>query len=167
MKHQTGCGETLRKGRKPPRRGIHVPQPHPCLPKSHLGDFILLSPLPESVDAASFIPCWCYLNVDSTLCTIASWKYIIKSDLMCAFYQTLLSKVTMKYCGVATLFRGIRVYTKVIHGNAWLRDYCGNIIVASWATSSRRDVTAKLADVCLPQINDYRGWNFFARCTLS
>ena len=86
---------------------------------------------------------------------------------MCAFYQILLSKVTMKYCGVATLFRGVRVYTKVIHGNAWIRDYCGNIIVASWATSSRRDVTAKLADVCLPQSNNYRGWNFFARCTLS
>ena len=57
MEYQTGCGETLRKGRKPPRRALHVPEPHPCLPKSHLGDFILLTPLPESVDAASFIPC--------------------------------------------------------------------------------------------------------------
>ena len=33
---------------------------------------------------------------------------------------------------------------KISHGNAWLRDCCGNIIVASWATSSRRDVQQRL-----------------------
>ena len=46
----------------------------------------------------------------------------------------------MKYCGVVTLFRGIRVYTKVSHGNAWLRGCCRNIIVAPWATSSRQSL---------------------------
>ena len=33
---------------------------------------------------------------------------------------------------------------KISHGNVWLRDCCGNIIVASWATSSRRDVQQRL-----------------------
>ena len=51
-------------------------------------------------------------DVDSTLRTIAPWKYIIKSDLTRAFYQIPLSKASMKYCGVATPFRGIRVYTR-------------------------------------------------------
>ena len=48
-------------------------------------------------------------DVDSTLRTIIPWKYLLKSDLSRAFYQIPLSKASMKYCGVATPFRGIRV----------------------------------------------------------
>ena len=46
-------------------------------------------------------------DVDSTLRTIAPWKYIIKTYLTLAFYQIPLSKSSMKYCGIATPFRGI------------------------------------------------------------
>ena len=35
---------------------------------------------------------------------------------MCSFYQIPLSKASMKYCGVAILFRGIRVYTRSVMG---------------------------------------------------
>ena len=55
-------------------------------------------------------------DVDSTLRTIAQWKYIIVTDLTNAFYQIPLSKSSMKYCGVATPFRGIRVYTRSAMG---------------------------------------------------
>ena len=55
-------------------------------------------------------------DVDSTLRTIAKWKYIIVSDLTSAFYQIPLTKISMKYCGVATLFRGVRVYTRSAMG---------------------------------------------------
>ena len=55
-------------------------------------------------------------DVDSTLRTIAPWKYLIKSDLSRAFYQIPLSKPSMKYCGVATPFRGIRVYNRSAMG---------------------------------------------------
>ena len=48
-------------------------------------------------------------DIDSTLRTIAPWKYIIKSDLTHAFYQIPLSKASMKYCGVAPPFRGISI----------------------------------------------------------
>ena len=51
-------------------------------------------------------------DVDSTLPTIAPWCYMIKTDLTHAFYQIPLSKSSLKYCGVATPFRGIRVYTR-------------------------------------------------------
>ena len=44
-------------------------------------------------------------DVDSTLRSIARWKYLIISDLTNAFYQILLSKSSMKY-------RGVRVYTR-------------------------------------------------------
>ena len=56
-------------------------------------------------------------DIDSTtLRTIAPWKYIIKSNLTCAFYQIPLSKTSMKYCSVATPFHGIRVYTRSAMG---------------------------------------------------
>ena len=55
-------------------------------------------------------------NVDTTLRTIAPWKYIIKTDLTRAFYQIPLSKASRKYCGVATPFKGIRVYTRCAMG---------------------------------------------------
>ena len=50
-------------------------------------------------------------DVDTTLRTIAPWRYMIKTDLTRAFYQIPLSKSSLKYCGVATPFRGIRSTT--------------------------------------------------------
>ena len=55
-------------------------------------------------------------DVDSTLRHIAKWKYIIVSDLTSAFYQIPLSQESMKYCGVVTPFRGVRVYTRSAMG---------------------------------------------------
>ena len=40
----------------------------------------------------------------------------IESDFTRAFYQIPLSKASMKYCGVATPFRGIGVYTRSAMG---------------------------------------------------
>ena len=55
-------------------------------------------------------------NVDSTLRSIAKWKYLIVTDLTSAFYQIPLSKSSMKYCGVATPFRGVLAYTRCAMG---------------------------------------------------
>ena len=55
-------------------------------------------------------------DVDSTLRTIAPWKYLIKTDLTRAFFQIPLSRSSMKYCGVSTPFRGIRVYARSAMG---------------------------------------------------
>ena len=49
-------------------------------------------------------------DIDSTLRLIAQWKHIIATDLTGAFYQIPLSHDSMKYCGVATPFRGVQVY---------------------------------------------------------
>ena len=46
-------------------------------------------------------------DVDTTLCTTAPWHYLIKTDLTQAFYQIPLCQSSLKYCGVATPFRGI------------------------------------------------------------
>ena len=55
-------------------------------------------------------------DVDSTLRQIAQWKHIIATDLTSAFYQIPLAKESMKYCGVATPFRGVRVYARTAMG---------------------------------------------------
>ena len=55
-------------------------------------------------------------NVDSTLRQIGQWKYIVVTDLSKAFYQIPLSKDSVKYCGVATPFKGVRVYVRSAMG---------------------------------------------------
>ena len=55
-------------------------------------------------------------DVDSTLRTVAQWKYIIKTDLTNAFFQIPLAKQSMKFCGIATPFRGVPVYTRCAMG---------------------------------------------------
>ena len=55
-------------------------------------------------------------NIESTLRDIARWKYIIKSDLIKSFYQIPLDKSSMRFCGVVTPFRGVRVYTRCAMG---------------------------------------------------
>ena len=54
----------------------------------------------------SLMPC-----VDSGR-QIAMWNYIIVTDLVKAFYQIPLAHDPMKYCSVATPFKGVRVYTR-------------------------------------------------------
>ena len=51
-------------------------------------------------------------DVDQILRTISEWKYIIKTDLTSAYWQMPLSRESMKYCGIVTPFKGVRVYQR-------------------------------------------------------
>ena len=51
-------------------------------------------------------------DVNDTLRLIGTWKYIVKTDLSSAYYQIPLSKDSMKFCGVCTPFKGVRVYAR-------------------------------------------------------
>ena len=55
-------------------------------------------------------------DVDSTLRQIARWRYIVITDLTSAFYQIPLAPESRKYCGVATPFKGVRVYMRSAMG---------------------------------------------------
>ena len=55
-------------------------------------------------------------NVDGLMREIGKLKYIIITDLLKSFYQIPLAHLSMKYCGVATPFKGIRVYTRSAMG---------------------------------------------------
>ena len=49
---------------------------------------------------------------NEVLRTIAKFKYLVKTDLVSAYWQMNLAQESMKYCGIATPFRGIRVYAR-------------------------------------------------------
>ena len=52
-------------------------------------------------------------NVDSE---IGKWKFMVITDLLKSFYQIPLANSSMKYCGVATPFKGICIYTRSAMG---------------------------------------------------
>jgi hypothetical protein len=55
-------------------------------------------------------------DINSTLRTIANWKHIITTDLTKAYFQVPLDRSSIKYCGVATPFKGVRVYVRSAMG---------------------------------------------------
>ena len=55
-------------------------------------------------------------DMDSILRSISQWKYIIQSDLCKAYFQIPLEAASMKFCGVATPFKGVRVYVRSAMG---------------------------------------------------
>ena len=55
-------------------------------------------------------------DVDSSLHLVAQLKQIIVTDLTSAFYQIPLARESMKYCGVATPFKGVCVYARSAMG---------------------------------------------------
>lgn len=85
-------------------------------------------------------------DIDSTLRTIARWRYIIVSDLTSAFYQIPLSKDSMKYCGVATPFRGVRVYTRCAMGMPGSETALEELMCRVIGDLVQEGVVAKLAD---------------------
>ncbi len=55
-------------------------------------------------------------SVENALRDIARWRFMIQTDLRQAFFQIPLAKSSMKYCGVTTPFKGVRVYTRSAMG---------------------------------------------------
>ena len=85
-------------------------------------------------------------DVDSILRTISPWKYIIKTDLTSAFYQIPLSKDSMKYCGVATPFKGVRVYTRTAMGMPGSETALEELMCRVLGDYIQQGFVAKLAD---------------------
>ena len=85
-------------------------------------------------------------DVDSALRSIARWKYLITSDLTSAFYQIPLSKSSMKYCRVATPYRGIRVYTRCATGMPGSEMTLEELMFRILGNCIQDRIVAKLAD---------------------
>ncbi|KAJ8021084.1 hypothetical protein HOLleu_40853 [Holothuria leucospilota] len=101
---------------RPEDVGVNVEYVNPSfLVKKHNGSFRFVTAFTDvgrySKPQPSLMP-----EVDSILRKVSQWQYIIKTDFSSAFYQSPLAKTSMKICGVATPFRGVRVYTRSAMG---------------------------------------------------
>ena len=85
-------------------------------------------------------------DVDTILRTIAPWRYMIKTDLTRAFYQIPLSKSSLKYCGVATPFCGIRVYARSAMGMPGSETALEEMMCRVLGDFTKEGFVAKLAD---------------------
>ncbi|KAH3874557.1 hypothetical protein DPMN_037803 [Dreissena polymorpha] len=85
-------------------------------------------------------------DVDTILRTIAPWKYLIVTDLTSAFYQIPLSKDSMKYCGVVTPFKGVRVYTRTAMGMPGSETALEEVMCRVLGECLEDGIVAKLAD---------------------
>lgn len=85
-------------------------------------------------------------DVNSTLRQIAQWKHIIATDLTSAFYQIPLSRSSLKYCGVATPFRGVRVYTRSAMGMPGSETALEELMCRVFGDLLKEGIVAKIAD---------------------
>ena len=82
-------------------------------------------------------------QVDNVLRDIAKWKFIIITDLLQSFYHIPLAHDSMKYCGVSTPFKGIRVYTMGMPGSETCLEELMSRILGDLIQQGR---VAKIAD---------------------
>lgn len=80
-------------------------------------------------------------DIDSTLC-----KYIIVSDFTSVFHQIPLSKQSLKYCGIITPYRGIRVYTRCAMGMPGTETAVEELMCRVLGDCLQDGYVAKLAD---------------------
>ena len=85
-------------------------------------------------------------DVDSTLRQIAQWNHIVISDLTKSFYQIPLSKDSMKYCGVSTPYRGVRVYVRSAMGMPGSETALEELTCRVLGHLVQEGVVAKIAD---------------------
>ena len=85
-------------------------------------------------------------DVDSTLHRIAQWSHIIITDLTSAFYQIPLAKESMKYCGVATPFKGVRVYVRSALGTPGSETALEEVMCRVLGPQLQDGSVAKIAD---------------------
>ena len=85
-------------------------------------------------------------TVDDTLRNIASWKYLIKTDLRDSFYQIPLEVSSMKWCGTQTPFRGLRCYAVSAQGMPGSSETLDEMLNTILGTLLREGNAAKIAD---------------------
>ena len=85
-------------------------------------------------------------NVNDTLRIIGQWKYLIKTDLSKAFYQIPLNKASMRFCGVATPFKGVRLYARCAMGMPGSETALEELMNRIFGHLVQEGVLAKIAD---------------------
>ena len=85
-------------------------------------------------------------NVDSVLREIEKWKFMVITNLLKSLYQIPLANSSMKYCGVATPFKGIRVYTRSAMGMPGSETFLEELMSRVLGDLIQEGCVAKIAD---------------------
>ena len=146
LQHKFDELEALGVFRRPEDINIAVEYLNPSfLIKKANGDYRLVTAFADvgrySKPQPSLMP-----DVDSTLRLIGQWKHIVATDLTSAFYQIPLSRDSMKYCGVATPFRGVRVYARSAMGMPGSETALEELMSRVLGDLLEEGIVAKIAD---------------------
>ena len=85
-------------------------------------------------------------SCDSVLQALAQWKYIIKTDMTKQFYQLPMKHSSIKYLGVMTPFKGMRVYTRAAMGMPGSTEFLDELMHRVLGDLLHAGVVMKLAD---------------------
>ena len=85
-------------------------------------------------------------STDAILIFLAKWPMIIKTDMTSQFFQMKLDKKSMPYAGVATPFKGTRVYARAAMGMPGSTEWLDELIYRVLGDLIHEDVAAKIAD---------------------
>jgi hypothetical protein len=83
---------------------------------------------------------------DEILMFLAKWKYIIKSDMTNQFYQLPLDKESMKFSGVLTPYKGIRIYLRAAMGMPGSSEYLDELVFRILGNLIHEGICNKIAD---------------------
>jgi hypothetical protein len=85
-------------------------------------------------------------SCDVVIHALAQWKYVIKTDMTKQFYQLPMKQKSMKYLGVMTPYRGLRIYTRAAMGMPGSTEHLDNLMARVLGDLLREGVVVKLAD---------------------
>ena len=78
--------------------------------------------------------------------SIANWKFLVKTDLTSAYWQMPLATDSMKYCGIVTPYKGIRVYARGAMGMPGTETALEEMLSRILGSLISEGVVVKLAD---------------------
>jgi hypothetical protein len=77
---------------------------------------------------------------------LAQYRYIIKTDMTKQFFQLPIEKSSMKYLGVLTPFKGLRVYTRAAMGMPGSTEHLDELMSRVIGDLMQEGICVKLAD---------------------
>lgn len=83
---------------------------------------------------------------DDVLRFLAGFKFIIKTDMTKQFFQLPMKKESMKYLGVLTPYKGLRVYTRAAMGMPGSTEHLDELMSRVLGEMLQRGKVMKLAD---------------------
>ena len=85
-------------------------------------------------------------SCDDVLRFLARWKFMIKTDMTKQFYQLPMTKSSMKYLGILSPFKGIRVYTRAAMGMPGSTEHLDELMHRVLCDLLMQGTVMKLAD---------------------